>query len=68
MSPSVVCAKDKLGHGDVGSEIDATDGSSSDEEEVVPVAPRCALFACEYVASEQYADDDAMMDKRELFI
>ena len=42
MSPGVVRARDRLGYDDVGSEIDAIDRSSSDEEMVVPTAPQCA--------------------------
>ena len=52
MSPSVICAKEKLGYDDVGREIDAISGSSNDEEKVVPVAPGCARFASECVASK----------------
>ena len=32
MSPSVICTKDKFGYDDIGSEIDAINGSGSDED------------------------------------
>ena len=52
MSPSVTCAKDKLGYDDVGSEIDAINGSSSDEENVVPVT-RGGSTLCKRVRCQQ---------------